>query len=67
MASQVTPANPTSSSNCKAAQSTRLQNERAAVNVERRRLEASVMLIRALGGGWNTSSLPQAAVLTSKN
>jgi len=45
------------------AQSTRLQNERVAVGVERRRLEASVLLIRALGGGWNASSLPSAATL----
>ncbi len=48
------------------AQSIRLQNERTAVNVERRRLESSVLLIRALGGGWNVNSLPPAAVLTSK-
>jgi outer membrane protein TolC len=48
------------------AQSIRLQNERAAVNIERRRLEASVLLIRALGGGWNVNSLPQPAALTLK-
>jgi NodT family efflux transporter outer membrane factor (OMF) lipoprotein len=48
------------------AQSIRLENERTAVNIERRRLEASVRLIRALGGGWNSGSLPQPAVLTSK-
>lgn len=48
------------------AQSTRLANERVAVGVERRRLEASVLLIRALGGGWNAHSLPQAAALDTK-
>ena len=48
------------------AQSIRLQNERVAVGVERRRLEASVLLIRVLGGGWNASSLPQPAELTEK-
>ena len=48
------------------AQGIRLQNERAAVNIERRRRQESVMLIRALGGGWNASSLPPAAVLKAK-
>jgi NodT family efflux transporter outer membrane factor (OMF) lipoprotein len=49
------------------AQSTRLQNERVAIGIERRRMEASVLLIRALGGGWNASSLPNAATIaTSK-
>jgi NodT family efflux transporter outer membrane factor (OMF) lipoprotein len=45
------------------AQSIRLQNERASVNIDRRRLEASVLLIRALGGGWDARSLPAAAEL----
>jgi outer membrane protein TolC len=47
------------------AQSTRLQNERVAIGIERRRMEASVLLIRALGGGWNASSMPNAAKITS--
>ena len=45
------------------AQGVRLENERVAVNVERRRLAASVLLIRALGGGWNVNSLPTADAL----
>jgi NodT family efflux transporter outer membrane factor (OMF) lipoprotein len=45
-------------------QSTRLQNERIAVGIERRRMEASVALIRALGGGWNANSLPKVAEIS---
>ncbi|HEY7307061.1 MAG TPA: efflux transporter outer membrane subunit [Bryobacteraceae bacterium] len=41
------------------AQSTALSNERAEVDLLRRRMEASVQLIKALGGGWDTSKLPQ--------
>ncbi|HLK63210.1 MAG TPA: efflux transporter outer membrane subunit [Bryobacteraceae bacterium] len=40
------------------AQSAALANERAAVDILRRRMDASVLLIKALGGGWNTSQLP---------
>lgn len=39
-------------------QTSALQNERNDIDITRRRLEASVLLIKALGGGWNTSQLP---------
>ncbi len=41
------------------AQSIALTNERTDVDLMRRRMAASVQLIRALGGGWNTSQLPK--------
>ena len=40
------------------AQTTALQNEATEVDVLRRRMEASVLLIKALGGGWDVSKLP---------
>jgi NodT family efflux transporter outer membrane factor (OMF) lipoprotein len=40
------------------AQSTALADERAAVDILRRRMSASVSLIKALGGGWNSANLP---------
>jgi len=40
------------------AQSAALGDERAAVDVRTRRLVASVLLIKALGGGWSTSQIP---------
>ena len=40
------------------AQSIALDDERAAVQILKRRNTAAVQLIRALGGGWNTSYLP---------
>ena len=40
------------------AQATALANQRTAVNLEGRRLSASVGLIRALGGGWTADALP---------
>ena len=42
------------------AQSTALADERAAVDILRRRMTASVSLIKALGGGWSSASLPSA-------
>src|ERR1700704_644214 len=33
-------------------------NERNAIDIQRHRLDASVLLIKAMGGGWNVSNLP---------
>ena len=40
------------------AQSIALNDEVTAVNILTRRMNSSVLLIKALGGGWNASSLP---------
>ena len=40
-----------------AAQSAALANQRAALSVLSRRVTASVLLIKALGGGWDAASL----------
>jgi outer membrane protein TolC len=42
-----------------------LQNERNDVDILRRRLEATVLLIKALGGGWDIAKLPTTAALKS--
>jgi NodT family efflux transporter outer membrane factor (OMF) lipoprotein len=44
-------------------QTAALQNERNDIDILQRRLDASVLLIKALGGGWNPSSLPQISEL----
>src|ERR1700675_68148 len=41
------------------AQTIELANERNAIDILRRRLAASVLLVKALGGGWDVSNLPQ--------
>jgi NodT family efflux transporter outer membrane factor (OMF) lipoprotein len=40
------------------AQTFELANERNDVDIRRRRMEASVLLVKALGGGWNLMDLP---------
>ena len=39
-------------------QTAALQNERNDIEIMRRRLSASVLLVKALGGGWSTIQLP---------
>jgi NodT family efflux transporter outer membrane factor (OMF) lipoprotein len=51
------------------AQTAELQAEQAALNLETRRQEASVNLVRALGGGWTNNDLPnlrEAAIIAAK-
>jgi len=42
------------------AQTIALTNERVEVDLLQRRMESAVQLVRALGGGWDTSKLPQS-------
>jgi NodT family efflux transporter outer membrane factor (OMF) lipoprotein len=48
------------------AQSVALTNETTAVSLLSRRMTSSVALVKALGGGWDTSSLPSATDLLAK-
>ena len=45
------------------AQTTDLTNQRNEADILRRRMDASVLLIKAVGGGWNVSELPTQASL----
>lgn len=48
------------------AQTAELTDRRAAVDILRRRLDASVALIKALGGGWDvTTGIPRAGQMTT--
>ena len=49
------------------AQGIALTDERLAVQILARRMTASVQLIQALGGGWNSAQLPQAKQLTDRS
>ena len=40
------------------AQTTQLSNERTAADITTREFAASVQLVKALGGGWDTTKLP---------
>ncbi|MDR3718421.1 MAG: efflux transporter outer membrane subunit [Bryobacteraceae bacterium] len=48
------------------AQTVRLQNERVQAGIERRQMEASVLLIKTLGGGWDRASLPTPEQLAAR-
>jgi len=48
------------------AQTFALQNQRSAVDVQTRRMTASVLLIEALGGGWDRSKLPTRSDVLSQ-
>lgn len=45
------------------AQTIALTNERNEVDIRRRRIDASVLLIKALGGGWTVANLPAESAL----
>jgi len=47
------------------AQAAALSNERTAVDIQGRRITASVLLVKALGGGWMASDLPSNDDLAS--
>jgi outer membrane protein TolC len=48
------------------AQTTALQAQQGALSIQTRRLQSSVNLIRAIGGGWSAKSMPIAASGTRK-
>jgi outer membrane protein TolC len=41
------------------AQTIALSNERNDIDIQRRRMDASVLLVKAVGGGWDTAQLPK--------
>ncbi|MGE5359617.1 MAG: efflux transporter outer membrane subunit, partial [Bacteroidales bacterium] len=45
------------------AQATALNNQRTAIELLTRRMVASVLLVKAVGGGWTAADLPQPAII----
>jgi len=41
------------------AQTVTLANQRTEIDILRRRMGASVLLVKALGGGWDVAALPK--------
>ena len=41
------------------AQTVALQNQRNEIDILRRRIDASVLLVKALGGGWTRADIPE--------
>ena len=41
------------------AQTALLTNERNDIDIQRRRMDASILLVKAVGGGWDTTQLPK--------
>ena len=41
------------------AQTVTLQNQRNDIDILRRRMDASVLLVKAVGGGWDVADLPK--------
>jgi len=48
------------------AQSAELASERVQIGIETRRKTATVLLLKAVGGGWNASSLPSPAAIQAR-
>lgn len=48
------------------AQNTALSNERVSVEIATRRMTAAVNLVKALGGGWRATDLPDGALVSSR-
>jgi outer membrane protein TolC len=49
------------------AATTELANERNAIDIQPRRMDASVLLIKALGGGWDSSNLARFGSATVRD